>query len=80
MRVMECTRCGAQQGDESRKDWGKTKETVGYGRNHVCVELVPNGLYASNGEAALEVCGGTLLIAEKESNVVRIKKHTPLGE
>jgi len=58
--ILECANCGTQYPGDLAKQWGRTKETTGYGAQMCCVALVPNGLKAPDGSEAQEVCRGTL--------------------
>lgn len=55
--MRRCVDCGAVWPDEVSKDWGRHKETNGYGPRPRCVALVP---VRDRRDGAQQVCGGEL--------------------
>lgn len=56
-----CARCGEKYSKDVVEQWGRTKETSGYGPQPKCVELVDR---PGTPEGTLEVCGGQLVAGD----------------
>lgn len=71
-----CSRCEAVHPKEHGSQWGKTKESDGYGPRAICTALVPNGVRSLDPQRGMiegmQVCGGDLaLVAETTAAVSR---------
>lgn len=74
MFVLECVSCGAQYAPNLRDQWGKTKETSGYGSLVRCVALVP--FDSARKDDALQCCGGMFAVVDRKAP--KFMKLTPL--
>ena len=79
MIVLECASCGTQYPADLKKQWGKTKETAGYGPTICCTALVPQSGNPDDTDGPREVCLGVLgaIDATAPAKLVTLN---PIGE
>lgn len=72
----KCADCGATYDGDLRQNWGRTKETSGYGPQMVCINVTPTGPGGAG-----EVCRGALAIVADDSTRAAEGRvtSTPLG-
>ena len=79
----QCRRCGAVWPDEFVEMWGRHEESQSYGRDPICVALVPalnappvdpRHSRSNERETPMEVCRGEL----RDSKATATREVTPL--